>query len=283
MKKLLLAGLAFAALIAGPAMAADLARPVDRAVAVAAPFSWTGCYIGGNVAWIKDNSYFDLSMAGAFLNPANFFSNPANSALLNNSYTSNSSSVAGGVQVGCNYQLAPSFVIGIEGDFNGSSLREPTNSSYDPAGPFVGGPPGALASSHTEVVTKNLDWFSTLRGRAGFTWDRLFFYGTGGWVIARVSSTTNVAFGSDQVLLSGFNFVGAVSGPRSGWTVGAGAEWAVVNSWAIKLEWLHIDVGSVSYIDACAVPACAGGFAWATNNVRFRDDLIRIGLNYKFE
>ena len=280
MQKLLLTGVAFASLVGGPALAADLARPLERAP-VAAPFSWTGCYIGGNVAWIQDNSDYDLSMAGAFLNPAGPFSNPANSAQLNNAYTSLSSSVAGGMQGGCSYQLGPGFVIGIEGDFNGSALRESANSSYGPAGPFAGGG-GLLASSHTEVVTKSLGWFSTLRGRTGFAWEHFLFYATGGWAVARVSSTTDVAFASDQALLASNSFSGALSQTRNGWTVGTGIEWAVVNNWTIRLEWLHLDFGSVSYINACLAPACAGGFAWATNNVRFRDDAIRIGLNYRF-
>ena len=60
MKKILLAGVAFTALIAGPAIAADLARPVYRApvAVVAAPaWNWTGFYIGGNLggAWIDEN------------------------------------------------------------------------------------------------------------------------------------------------------------------------------------------------------------------------------------
>jgi opacity protein-like surface antigen len=47
MKKLLLTGVAFALVTAGPAMAADLAAPVYRGpVAV---YSWTGCYIGANI------------------------------------------------------------------------------------------------------------------------------------------------------------------------------------------------------------------------------------------
>ena len=55
MKKILLAGVALSALIAGPAMAADL--PV-RAPAYKAPppvityYSWTGCYVGGHVGGV---------------------------------------------------------------------------------------------------------------------------------------------------------------------------------------------------------------------------------------
>ena len=58
MKKFLLAGVALTALVAGPAMAADL--PVRAPVYKGPPpvvtyFSWTGCYVGGHVGglWVK--------------------------------------------------------------------------------------------------------------------------------------------------------------------------------------------------------------------------------------
>jgi outer membrane immunogenic protein len=58
MKKLLLAGIAFAA-VAGPATAADLARP---SVAVAAPiYTWTGFYVGGNVGGAWENTKTNYS------------------------------------------------------------------------------------------------------------------------------------------------------------------------------------------------------------------------------
>jgi len=47
MKKLLLTGVGLALLTGGPAMAADLAAPVY--VQPAAVYSWSGCYIGGNI------------------------------------------------------------------------------------------------------------------------------------------------------------------------------------------------------------------------------------------
>jgi opacity protein-like surface antigen len=48
MKKLLLASAALAALIAGPAVAADMPVKVYKPAPV---YSWTGCYIGGNGGW----------------------------------------------------------------------------------------------------------------------------------------------------------------------------------------------------------------------------------------
>jgi len=57
MRKLLLAGISFAALVAGPALAADLGRPVYRPVlAPVAVYNWTGFYVGGNVGYVASRN-----------------------------------------------------------------------------------------------------------------------------------------------------------------------------------------------------------------------------------
>src|SRR6516165_1121541 len=56
MNKWLRTGLVFVALASPPAMAADLGAPIYRMPL--AVYSWTGCYIGGNVgeAWSRQNA-----------------------------------------------------------------------------------------------------------------------------------------------------------------------------------------------------------------------------------
>ena len=286
MKQILVAGVV-ATLTAGSVGAANLPvkAPLYKSPS-AAVFSWTGCYVGGTLGAVGGDRY-DLSMSGQFLAPTNIFSDPANNSQLAHSYRPNNFGVTGGVQLGCNYQIAPRFVIGLEGDFNGSSLRERINAAYGPAGPFVG-IGAALASSHTEVVAKDLRWFSTVRGRAGFTLDHLFFYGTAGLAIADYASSTNVTFGNDQFFLSGSVFQGSTSRTRTGWVAGLGVEWALSNNWSVKGEWLHLDVGSISYTGVCVnlAPGCGGPGpgpkgTWFTN-VRLSEEVLRIGASYKF-
>jgi outer membrane immunogenic protein len=289
MKRLLLTTALVACAAVGSAGAADL--PVKAPpMAVAAPFTWTGCYVGGNAGWIGGADRYDLSPGGGFLNPINLFSTPANNALLSHSYTSDGSRGAGftgGGQVGCNYQSGM-WVWGVEADINGSGLRESITAAYGPAGPFVGG--GALlASSHTEAVTKDLDWFSTFRGRIGFTpAPQWLLYGTGGLAVARIHSTTNVAFGADQFFLSNGVFTGSDTETRWGWTAGAGVEYAFTRNWSFKAEYLYLDFGRFSYLSPCQTfPLCTPApgqapFAWNTN-VRAHENVARVGLNYKFD
>src|SRR5436190_1643242 len=67
MKKLLLAGTALGGLaLAGPALAADI--PVKAPPPVVAPaFTWTGCYIGGNVGGAAGQKEWD-NFTGSFFN-----------------------------------------------------------------------------------------------------------------------------------------------------------------------------------------------------------------------
>jgi outer membrane immunogenic protein len=279
MKKLLLANAVLAALVATPTMAADM--PV-KYKAPPPVFSWTGCYGGIDAGLLIGRDRYVQSMAGAFLAPGNLFANPANGGQLATAYGSpNDSAFNGGVEVGCNYQ-AGWVVFGVAADFSGTSLRETQLASYGPTGPFVGGL-GLLASSRTETVTKDLSWFSTFRGRIGIAGDRVLVYATGGLAVARIKSTTNETFAADQFFLSGDIFQGSATVTRTGWTAGAGIEWPVAPGWTTKLEYLYLDFGSFTYTSPCVtVAACGGpGFAWQTN-VRVRESVFRVGINYLF-
>ena len=63
----------------------------------------------------------------------------------------------------------------------------------------------------------------------------------------------------------------SASSSQLGWTVGAGLEYAFLGNWTAKLEYLYVDLGS---FDAGAAPV--------VNNVSFKENIVRAGLNYKF-
>jgi outer membrane immunogenic protein len=119
MKKLLLAGAGFAALAAGPAFAADLARPVYRAPVVYAPVaSWTGFYVGANAGY----AWGDSDVTSIFACPSGVcpFRNPVNLATFTAGGTgsaSKGSGFTGGVQAGYNWQVG-NIVAGAEVDYN---------------------------------------------------------------------------------------------------------------------------------------------------------------------
>lgn len=135
MKKLLLTGVAFTALFAGPATAADQAAPVyRRPVAVAAvPYSWTGFYFGGNVGLGASRKDLTSTSAGtgtsaiAVLTPITAFIANANAAAVPASFNTRASGFLGGAQIGYNWQMAGPWVVGVEADFQGTDIRGSDN------------------------------------------------------------------------------------------------------------------------------------------------------------
>src|SRR5206468_6342359 len=95
MKKILYASLAIAALVASPALAADMRAPVVKAPPMPAPiYTWTGCYIGGNVGWGRTETRITDFETG----------------LDDGRHTADG--IVGGGQVGCDYQFASNWVLG---------------------------------------------------------------------------------------------------------------------------------------------------------------------------
>lgn len=249
-------------------------------------YDWSGCYAGLNAGGTFSAEQYSLAMAGGFLLNNNLFSNPANSSQVGHAFASHASSFAGGGQVGCNRQTGI-LVWGFEADFDHAGPMNST-AKVGPAGPIVGAndPTRNHVSSQTDSVGQNGDWYSTVRGRIGLTsTPTLLLYATGGLAVARISSSADVTFGADRFFLSNNVFAGSRSETRTGWTIGAGSEWAFLANWSLRAEYLYLDFGSFSYGLACTVPSCSNAptipYAWSAH-VRSADHVFRVGLNYTF-
>jgi outer membrane immunogenic protein len=245
--------LAIGALIAASssAVAADLPLPplvAPPPYALPIAYSWSGCYVGGEggPAWGK-------SSQTAAISPI-----PGEVGL---PITNNFGTTGGlfGVTLGCNYQVA-NFAFGAEGDASFSFITGKVG-DQPPFGPH--------ATSSTNETS-----FSTLRGRAGFAWDRLFFYGTGGAAFANVG--VNVCANEIGVCVSDQQI-------RTGWVAGGGIEWATWGlpdgSVTLKLEYLHADLGTGLLINP---PVTINRDTFVSRDVRLTNDIIRVGLNWKF-
>ena len=152
-KKIALAA-ALAASFSGSALAADL--PSKKAPVVAPPaLSWTGFYVGANAGglWSGNNSGSLQVYGGA----------PALSAIPvgRNVFNSYGGFIGGG-QVGYNYQLMQSFLIGAEADIQGIA----GNAS---AANFTGASASAGITYNTiGKASSNLQYIGTVRGRVGY-------------------------------------------------------------------------------------------------------------------
>ncbi len=206
MKKFLLTGVALSALIAGPAMAADL--PVRAPVYKAPPpvpvyFSWTGCYFGGHVGglWAKKDWTYVTFPAGVAAG------------------SHDADDIIGGVQVGCNYQVGQ-VVFGIQGDYGWTDAHGSHNDLF-----FAG------FTDHSRIRS-----LASVTGRIGYAWDRFLGYVKGGGAWER--DNYEFAFG-------GATFSTA-SETRGGWTVGVGGEYAFTNWLTGFVEYDYYDFGTRS-------------------------------------
>jgi outer membrane immunogenic protein len=263
-----------AALVMGAssAMAADL--PVKARPMIVETWNWTGFYIGLNGGYSWGRSRNDV----VFSTPAGVITPPAGSTTQSN-FNLNGGLFGG--QAGYNWQTG-SWVWGFEGDLQWT--REKGSGAFLCAATVIGGPclPGltflpAGALGTGVAMDQTIQWFGTLRGRAGML--------LGPSVLAYV--TGGLAFGSvkTDLAIAGFTPNGTVvagassnSTTRAGWTIGAGVEALFARDWSAKLEYLHVDLGSFdSTVTVATTPAIS-----AAVHSRVTDNIFRAGINYHF-
>lgn len=263
MKKTLI--LVAAMLFPGLASAADMAVKAPPPAPPVAVYNWTGFYVGGHVggSWTDSGSNFDPQFDGV-TDIADWNRSPE-------TYGLGRSSVLAGVHAGYNWQAAPNFVIGIEGDWswtnNDSSQSINTRNAAGVA--FVPASPG--------VMSRKTDWLASARGRLGvLVTPNLLLYGTGGAAFA----DTKFA-GTLSSLPPGTTWAVNFDDTRVGWVAGGGGEWAVTSNWLLRAEYLYYRLPGANAI-ATGNPNNFPGFTIRYNWSDFNVQVARVGLSYKF-
>jgi outer membrane immunogenic protein len=303
MRRRLIASLTTAGLSAGlisAASAADLPRPALAPVYLKAQppanFSWGGFYVGANAGFIDatGRTTTDATVLSFTDDPTTA---PGLAAAATNQLNNGGSGFLGGVQFGYNYVLTPSFILGLETDIQGSSLRRTSNASnsvlVDRFADIA--EPGNWVTGTS--VSNGLDYLGTLRARLGVTaTPNVLLYSTGGLAYGGVHSSTSMSIAAnnhDGTPLEGIppaSNAGSFSGTRTGWTAGAGLEWMFLPGWTTKLEYLHYDLGNVTYqtggrsIDTVQTGLEGEGIAaiGTSTTAQFKGDIVRVGVNYMF-
>jgi outer membrane immunogenic protein len=216
-----------------PAVAADLPTPAVPPPLPMTIYNWTGLYLGINGGFGTGNSNWSdgpIGTTGSF---------PTSGFLI-------------GGTAGINYQIAE-YVFGIEGDGDWTNLRGSSGSTCGAISVVVAPPVGCQTQSQ---------WLATIRGRAGYAFDRILFYGTAGAAFGNIQTGLNPPSTFDSSF-------------ETGWAVGAGLEYAVAQNWTAKIEYLFVDLPN----GACTSVGNCGGAAGSI--VSFKENIIRAGLNFK--
>jgi outer membrane immunogenic protein len=150
---------------AATVLAADMAPMVYKGPPAPVLPSWTGFYVGAHIgaAWQNLSS-------GGIEDPNGFL---ASGNLPGGSKTA----AIGGLQAGYNWQFAPSWVAGFEGDFSWTSLHD-----HREANPIL--TPGGIPAGSNAIVALDVrtQWLASARARLGYIgWsNNTMFYITGG-------------------------------------------------------------------------------------------------------
>ena len=190
-----------------------------------APFA--GAYIGAAVGYARQRNRSHL---------------PVTDRCTGLTFSDNDSSFTFGGYVGYNWQRCCSpFVFGIETDFN---WQDASPTAFDRE------PPGAGGFAETTSLESTINWFGTLRGRAGYVvHDHLLLYATGGLAYANVDHKfSDDCVGCGDPVPPSFPadfgpFAQSNDKTKVGWTVGGGAELLHDTHWVLRAEALYVDLG----------------------------------------
>jgi outer membrane immunogenic protein len=271
--------------IASIASAADLPVKAPPPPAPAfIPFSWTGWYIGasGGYGWNDRDVHTAVTSASCVLLAPACQLSPSiadiTAATVPSVFNTHPKGFIAGGQIGYNYQVG-GIVWGVEADFSGADIKgSDTQSATRTTPPFV-------PISITGTADQRLDFFGTVRGRVGFTpVNPLLVFATGGLAYGHVSSST---FLSEAAGTSGGTAFGQSTSTRAGWTAGGGLEWMFAPSWSLKVEYLHYDLGNVTYALTPLTTVTATGAPFTivgvSSTADFKGNIARVGLNYKID
>jgi outer membrane immunogenic protein len=253
MKKFLLGSVAFAAMFAGPAMAADMPAKVTAPPPVVY-YDWSGLYAGGSIGWSEtrvDRGYFNGLLCGG----------------VSCNFTTTLDRPVYGVHLGVQGHWmwgAWGIVLGIEGGVTSGTDKEGFSAVFA-APPFLANTTG----------WHKVDTIYQVGPRLGFTFDRFMIFGTGGWAGANVDA--------------GYAINGGILGPPNnqqgdvfagGWFVGGGFEYMIYKGpfadVTLGAEYMHYEFDRK--VTFCSNATCTGVFSYDT---QAEVDVVRARLTVK--
>jgi outer membrane immunogenic protein len=225
MRNTLLVTVAALALAATNAIAAD----VDYGVPPEEP-DWAGLYIGAHAGY----GWGDREGCFAILDDCEN----------GDDFDYDQRGPLAGGQLGYNFMMGPSFLLGLEVDASLASID------------------GEVDLPGDKVGVGEYEWLSTAKVRAGWATDNFLLYATGGFALA----------GFDYEDQWGCEF----SQTRDGWMAGGGAELKVSPRASLKAEYNYIDLGNEDQ------PCTALGFLPVNTEADAQLHVIKFGFNYLF-
>lgn len=159
----------------------------------------------------------------------------------------------GGLYAGYNFGVGSNAILGIDADITYNDLSE-------------GGASIDEASGFTESLESKLRWSGAVRARLGYAVDRVMPYIAGGVAFGNIKNTYTQAFPDTGIQSS-------LSETRTGWTAGAGVDYAVTDNVIMRLEYRYTDYGRKTF------DTDIGDVSFRN---KFKTNEVRLGVAYKF-
>ncbi len=214
-------------------------------------YDWTGAYAGVNLGSAWTGSKLTAANEGAFLSDTKSYNEQLNSTAVNP-----------GLQLGYLKQLSGNWVVGGEGDFTYPA----TDSQYQFNSTSTDG-----SESFYDNFTVHNNLQGSLRLRAGYALDRFLPFVTAG--VSFASLGLNYA---SETATSAY----AKTTTQTGWVLGGGLEYGVLDNLSVRTEYLYTDYGNALNLN---VPT-AGGLSDSNGSVHasLYTNVLRAAVNYRF-
>ncbi len=230
--------------------------------------NWTGFYVGGNFGYGWSHRDFTSTITGTL---------GTTQLSATNTGTDNGSGVLGGGQIGYNYQFPSNLVVGLEADIHGADISSSTFAC-------VAGFGTAVCGTRDNDVSD----VGTVRGRLGYAFNDVLFYGTGGWAWGQGTNTTRfICLGPGCPGTSGIPPTSpeptSVDVNPSGWAAGGGVEWGFLPNWSLRAEYLHLQFDGVTEDRSKSSSVVPSLFVTSHVSSNMGINALRIGVNYLFQ
>ena len=127
-----------------------------------------------------------------------------------------------GAQAGYNFVFDNGLMLGVEGDYALASLNDDGEGGV------------GIFNTHVDL---EIDQLASVRARLGMAVGQWLPFATAGWGWAH----------GDRETFNSFAGTSSDTNWHDGWTVGAGAEYAINDSWSVKAEYRYYSLGEETY------------------------------------
>ena len=175
--------------------------------------------------------------------------------------SASASSWVAGAQAGYNWQR-DWLVYGLEADISGMHLNTQVNTVLQ----------GTITPPPLGIASSSIDWYGTVRGRAGWASGPLLLYTTAGLAYGRVD--LNSSLSNAPVALAA-----QTSSDRAGWVAGGGIGYLWSPNVVLNLEYQYVDLGSVNLASSAGTFPVVSTQSASTNG---RFQVFTAGLSWLF-